>query len=348
MTTRTRAGLAVAGIVALVIGGVAPTASARVVDDEPDGIVGSYLSHGRLVVAVSDTVTAELVRLTGATPKLVRYTAAQLGGVQAQLDALARAGRAGKARSWYVDPVTDAVVVKVPAAALDAATAAFVRAAKAHGRMVTVKPALGKLAKAGDLIGGNEIRMDSGYLCSSGFSATSSAGTPIMFTAGHCTAGAPRFRSSGNYSIGTTRVSRYPGDDWGSVNITNPGWVQRALVERWTAPDVPVRGWSDAPVGSQLCKSGRTTHWTCGVITARNVSVNYGDGFVSGLFEHTACVEGGDSGGPNLTGQLAQGLTSGAATIGGLCLQKYGQPNESLSQPIGEALTASGASLVLG
>jgi streptogrisin C len=343
MMTRTRAGLALTGIAALVIAAAPASAGSA----QPD-VVGSYLSGGKLVVAVSDAASAEAVRRTGATPKLVRYTAAQLTGVQRQLDGLARAGRAGKARSWYVDPVSGTVVVKVPKGATDPTTAAFLRTARAHGGMVTVRTAAGTLAKAADLLGGNQVNLSSEFVCSLGFNAKSSSGTRIFFTAGHCTAGAPRFSSSGGWSIGTTRVSRYPVDDWGSVNITNPGWTQRGLVERWTGTDVRVRGWSNAPVGSPLCKSGRTTHWTCGTITARNVSVNYGDGWVSGLYEHTACVEGGDSGGPNMSGQLAQGLTSGAATIGGLCLQKYGQPNESLSQPIGEALTASGASLVLG
>ena len=80
----------------------------------------------------------------------------------------------------------------------------------------------------------------------------------------------------------------------------------------------------------------------------RSGSVNYGDVPVTGLYEHTAGVQGGDCGGSDLSGDLAQGVTSGAALIGGLCPQKHGPRIESLSQPIGEAPTASGASLVLG
>jgi hypothetical protein len=79
------------------------------------------------------------------------------------------------------------------------------------------------------------------------------------------------------------------------------------------------------------------------------VTVNYGNNrVVKGLFQHTACVQAGDSGGANMSGDYAQGITSGAALVDGQCLEKSGQTNESYSQPIGEALSASGASLVLG
>lgn len=371
MTTRVRVLAALGGIVALVATGLALAnpVSAQKADDPPVDVlqertlqavkldkmlgsrtIGSYIDQasGKLVVTVSDAAAAAEVRETGAVAKIVPYTAAQLGAVKTRLDTLARSTSAGQAHAWYVDPVTGTVVVTVSAGATDKATKAFIRQAKAFGSKVTVKPALGKLTTTADLLGGVQVNMSNGYVCSVGFNARTSSGARIFITAGHCTAGRPTFSRSG-IVIGTTRLSSFPGNDYGAVTITNPVWTQRGLVERWNATDVPVRGYSSAPVGSPLCKSGRTTHWTCGVIVAKNVTVNYGNGeVVSGLFEHTACVEAGDSGGSNMTGNYAQGVTSGAALVGGLCLQKYGQPNESYSQPIGEALSASGASLVLG
>src|SRR5690242_13028663 len=63
--------------------------------------IGSYYdTAGDLVVAVSDAATAELVRAAGAVPKLVRFTAAELNSVQAELNRLAVKSRAGKVRSW--------------------------------------------------------------------------------------------------------------------------------------------------------------------------------------------------------------------------------------------------------
>src|SRR5689334_6693304 len=66
-------------------------------------VIGSYYdSTGELIVAVSDTATAALVRAAGAVPKLVRFSAAELNSVQAELNRLAVKSRPGKVRSWYV------------------------------------------------------------------------------------------------------------------------------------------------------------------------------------------------------------------------------------------------------
>jgi streptogrisin C len=373
MSTRFRVGLALGGIAALTAAGLTAANVATGAPPDPvippvvdqlhqrtlqatgleqrlgGGTLGSYVDQatGKVVVSISDPAAAGIVRDAGAVPKLVRYTAAQLGSVKGRLDRLATGSGAGQVRSWYVDPASGTVVLKVDPAAKDAATTRFLNQAKAFGGKVSVRPAQGKLTTTADLLGGYQVNMSNGYICSLGFNARTSSGARIFITAGHCTDGRPTFSRNG-VTIGSTRSSSFPGNDYGAVNISSSAWTQRGLVERWSSTDVPVRGLSSAPVGSPLCKSGRTTRWTCGVIVAKNVTVNYGGQIVSGLYEHNACVEGGDSGGSNLSGNYAQGVTSGAALIGGLCLQKYGQPNESFSQPIGEALSASGASLVLG
>ena len=313
--------------------------------------VGSYFDDaGDLVVAVSDEATAELVRAAGAIPKLVRYTAAQLHLVQAELDHLATGSGAGKVKSWYVDPVSGTVVVTAPPGQHDLMTTRFLRKAEANGAKVTVLNSAGKVIPTDTefgLHGGYQVDKNTGYTCSLGFNARTSDGSRIFLTAGHCTSGKPSFSRNG-YVLGTTRSSSFPGNDYGTVNVID-GWDQQGMVEGWGAADVTVQGYANATVGSKLCKSGKSTKWTCGRIVAKNVTVNYGNNrVVKGLFQHTACVEAGDSGGANMTGNYAQGITSGAALISGQCLEKYGQENESYSQPIGEVLSASGASLVLG
>jgi streptogrisin C len=87
------------------------------------------------------------------------------------------------------------------------------------------------------------------------------------------------------------------------------------------------------------------------MIQAYNQTVNYGGGdIVSGLVRHSACVEQGDSGGSNITGNSAQGVSSGGQLFqsGGslVCGERVGQPNVSFYQPIGEALSANGLTLL--
>jgi hypothetical protein len=304
---------------------------------------------GAVLTAIVVLTAGGLVAANGAQadPDPVRFTAAQLDSVQSALDQLATTSGAGQVRSWYVDPLSGTEVVTVDPRAGDKATQRFLRQARANGSKVTIRQARGKLATTADLLGGYQVDKSTGNQCSLGFNAQSTDGSPVFLTAGHCTAGRPSFSRDGTL-IGTTRSSSFPGNDFGTVNVV-AGWVQRGAVERWNGADVAVLGRAIATVGSKLCKSGRSTNWTCGEVVAKNVTVNYGDGkVVKGLVQHTACVEGGDSGGPNMTGNYAQGITSGAALISGLCMQKYGQTNESYSQPIGAALSASGVSLVLG
>lgn len=316
-----------------------------------DRAVGSYFDDaGDLIVAVSDQATADLVRAAGAIPKLVLYTAEQLLAVQADLDDIATGSGAGQVKSWYVDPLSGTVVVRAVSGARDQRTARFLRKARANGDKVTVVSSPGKVTTTDTefgLHGGHQVDKNTGYTCSLGFNARTGDGSRIFLTAGHCTSGRPSFSRNG-YVLGNTLTSSFPGNDYGTVSVID-GWDQQGLVERWGDGDVGVHGTATPTVGSSLCKSGKSTRWTCGRIVARNVTVNYGNNrVVKGLYQHTACVESGDSGGANLTRNHAQGITSGAALIDGQCLQKHGERNESYSQPIGEALSASGASLVLG
>ncbi|MEU4190620.1 S1 family peptidase [Kribbella sp. NPDC026611] len=381
MSGRFRVGAAVAGVVVLTAAGLAaanwatadtrPKAGQKSVPLQPavtkdrsplvaealeqhlgsdSGVVGSYYDEtGKLVVAVSDLATAELVRQVGAVPRLVRFTAGQLNAVQNELNRIATGSSAGKVRSWYVDPITGTVVVSVPKGAHDFVTQRFLARAERNGDRVTIRRVPGKLTTTADdfsLRGGVQVDKNTGYVCSLGFNARTTKGNRIFLTAGHCTAGKPSFSRNG-YILGNTYTSSFPGNDFGSVGVIE-GWDQQGYVEGWGAGNVAVRGIADATVGSTLCKSGKSTGWTCGRIVARNVTVNYGNNrVVRGLFEHTACVEAGDSGGANMTGNYAQGITSGAALINGQCLEKVGQTNESYSQPVGEALRAVGARLVL-
>lgn len=312
--------------------------------------IGSYYNGaGELVVAVSDQASAELVRQAGAIPKLVRFTAEQLNAVHDELDELATDSSAGRVRSWYVDPVSGTVVVTVPRGADDSITQRFVDRARENGAKVTVRSVVGRLVLTADdfsLRGGVQVDKNTGYVCSLGFNARNDKGNRIFLTAGHCTSGKPSFSRNG-YILGNTYTSSFPGNDFGTVGVIE-GWDQQGYVEGWGAGNIAVQGVAGPTVGASLCKSGKSTGWTCGRIVARNVTVNYGNNrVVQGLYQHTACVEGGDSGGANMTGNYAQGITSGAALIDGKCLDKHGRTNESYSQPVTEALAATRSTLIL-
>ena len=99
-------------------------------------------------------------------------------------------------------------------------------------------------------------------------------------------------------------------------------------------------GNTEAPVGAAICRSGSTTGTRCGVIQAKNQTVNYPEGAVTGLTRTNVCAEGGDSGGPWLSGDQAQGVTSGGSgncTTGGT----------TFFQPLNEILAVNNLTLVV-
>jgi streptogrisin C len=313
---------------------------------------GSYIARsGALVVTVTDAAAAQRVRASGASPRSVRYSSSDLASVHRQLDRYSREHGAGAVQGWYVDVRDNAVVVTTTAGTDSWGTRAFLNKARSYGDLVEVERTAADAVAAAYLYGGQQVNMSNGYVCSNGFNARTSSGAYILLTAGHCAEGYPTFSRNG-VTIGSTRGYSFPTSDYASVNINDPAyWNPQGAVDMYNGYARAVSGYSSAPVGSSLCKSGRTTGWTCGTIQAYNQTVNYGGGdIVYGLVRHSACVEQGDSGGSNMSGNYAQGMSSGGSlySSGGrlVCGQKVGQPNVSYYQPVGEALSAYGATLV--
>ena len=243
---------------------------------------------------------------------------------------------------WGVDVVTNAVVIDVVGRA--SAALAFARAAGAPGDAIRIEHVAERPRLYSNLIGGQEIFNASGR-CSLGFSARL-GGTRYVLTAGHCTALDGTTWRQGSTTFGSTATSSFPGDDYGTIRVTNAAALSTPLVDRYSAgDDVSVAGSTAVAVGGAVCRSGATTEWHCGAVTAKNQSVAYPEGVVSGLTRTTACSERGDSGGSFVSSPgaeatvQAQGMTSGGSgncTTGGT----------TFFQPVAEPLTKLNLTLV--
>ncbi|EOD70216.1 serine protease [Amycolatopsis vancoresmycina DSM 44592] len=288
---------------------------------------GAWLSSSTLVVAVTDPALADAVKAAGAEPKLVRRSESELGKVKSTLDKAARpAARA--VSGWYVDAVTNAVVVRAHPDAV-AVAAAFVGASGADPRAVRVEVSAGTPRTLDrvplGIYGGDLLRVPLGR-CSLGFSVLSYVQHFTGWTtAGHCgragDAATPGFDVG---ATGTFRGSVFPGNDHAWVSHDNYdfdfGPFAMPQVNDYQGDGVRVEGLQEAPVGASICRSGITSGWRCGTIQAKNETVNYAEGTVTGLTRTSACAEPGDSGGPYLSGGQAQGTTSGGSgdcTFGG-------------------------------
>ncbi|SEG82152.1 Alpha-lytic protease prodomain-containing protein [Actinacidiphila yanglinensis] len=301
---------------------------------------GSWFDQrdGTLVVAVTGARAASAVARTGAATTVVARTAKQLDAAKSAIDTLARTHKApAGVSSWGVDLQKNQVVVSVRAdRAGDPAVRAFVAAAErgdtAQAVTVRTTAAAAPTTLSAGTVGGDPFTSH-GIRCSIGFSVIGG-----FVTAGHCSqAGAAVYGWDGSY-VGNFQAGTFPGNDYSWVNVGSGWWTVNVVLGWGTVSDVLVHGSAVAPVGSSVCRSGSTTHWHCGTILGTNETVNYSEGSVYGLTETNVCAEPGDSGGSFISGDQAQGVTSGGygdCTSGG----------ETWFQPVNPILSAYGLTL---
>lgn len=318
---------------------------------------------GRLVVGVTDPARAEQVRRHGAVPRTMQHSYARLTAIKARLDGIARRAPEAVAgvSSWRVDPVANRVVVTRTAGRPAGALAV----AAAETDAVRWETTTHEVTATTDFLDGGEGIRSGGATCSVGFNARLTysdlpgVSDPVIISAGHCVGASLDVQGFGN----STTVSRTLGRwwlrdydrDWAVAgSLDTSWWVQGPWISLHTPNDdwTTVWGTQQRPIGSSICKSGFTTHVTCGVIRARNESVFLSDlnRTVYGLSRDTTCQEKGDSGGPHYTGDIqAQGVSSAAVlTVGKRCLATIGQENRSWYVEITYIQAYTGARVLTG
>ncbi len=173
-------------------------------------------------------------------------------------------------------------------------------------------------------------------VCSLGFSATTAGGGDAYISAGHCDplldsgrSGAPVYlpnpagpaAGAGPQvgSIVASQVGGASGVEYSIISVNEAGiaaGLDEPAVRGSAGSSVPVTGVGAAVVGAPICKSGKTSSYTCGVVTADRVEVplyldNGTTRTISG-FAGSTCSLAGDSGGAIISGTLALGITSGS------------------------------------
>lgn len=305
----------------------------------------------RFQVVSATTKLAPQSAANGVEIRNVRHSLATLNAAKARLDA-ERAPTT--VYGWSVDVRNNAVVVDVAPGAQKAGID-FVAASGAEVSTIRFNTMGDAPRTLATLQGGSEYiaspGSNSGYYCSVGFGVTQ-GGAQGYATAGHCSdgqSGWSAYVSNGRRQpstlIGSFAGSRFPGNDMAWVQL-NSGHTVEPVVDGYRQADVTVRGAAVAPVGSTVCRSGRTTGWHCGVVQAYNATVNYSGDVVNGLTHVKVCAEGGDSGGSFIDGGgQAQGVLSGGNYS---CKGKQASLANSYFQPIREILTTYNLTLKTG
>ncbi|WP_433274316.1 S1 family peptidase [Actinosynnema sp. CS-041913] len=305
---------------------------------QTDGVF--FDRDGNLVVNTTD---AAAVSSAGLTPRAAVRGERALDRLTAKVERVIGADL-GQVQAWGPDVVGDRVVVTVEP---DATSALVARLSKIDG--VAVERGAARLAPQADVVPGRIMDLVPGTNCSLGFPGTRN-GAKVLLTAGHCVEGNPDILDANGTHIGRGIATRFPSYDMGLMSI-DPEDTGRGYVDTRMGTTVAVRGLSKAAVGSTLCKAGNTTGWTCGRVSAYNQTVRYSGESTStrGLARSTVCTEGGDSGGAYISGNSAQGMTSGGPADGHDCGYNQGSNatgSYSYYQPVVDAANYYGVTLL--
>ncbi|ADD41269.1 S1 family peptidase [Stackebrandtia nassauensis] len=277
------------------------------------------------IVAITDPALVEDVEELGAKAEVVDSTMDELEKAKNKLDSV---DVPEGVYSWSIDVMENSLKV-----------AGDPEAAKSFIEDAGVKAIIDEKAEEvkplEDIVGGTEYGIDNQSLCSVGFSVTGPDGDGFL-TAGHCGSTGASV-TSGTGQGGSFKDSVFPGSDYAYVDAGD-GWTVSPNVE---GSDQAVADSTEAEIGAEVCRSGRTTGWQCGSIQEKDASVTYPQGTVDGMTGTDACAEPGDSGGSFISGASAQGMTSGGS---GDC----SSGGQTYFFPVTDALSATGTELTVG
>lgn len=154
--------------------------------------------------------------------------------------------------------------------------------------------------------------------CTTGFTVVNSGGTRGVSTAGHC----GNSQTLSGIAL-TFRGESYSGSyDVQWHNATGNTYPNTIKVSSSTRAITGTRSRTSQTVGSQVCKQGKTTGYTCGTINTISYCASGACTWVYVAGNGTNLSEGGDSGGPWFSGNTAYGSHT------------YGIGNDSAYMPV--------------
>ncbi|GAA2082436.1 hypothetical protein GCM10009801_42180 [Streptomyces albiaxialis] len=194
-------------------------------------------------------------------------------------------------------------------------------------------------AAAGAVRGGDGVFSDAGTRCTIGFNATD--GTRFYgLMPGYCGDVGTRWFADAQRTVpvGETVAAHFPGGNYAVIRYTNPDLTYPSEVNAYPGA-VRIERAVEPVAGMAVCRSGPTTGWHCGRIQQLNVSINYPEGVVNGLFRADICAEPGDDGGPAVSGNAAVGIlvggTGNCASGGATYYQPVVKPLSAMGLTVG-------------
>lgn len=189
--------------------------------------------------------------------------------------------------------------------------------------------------------GGSLLFTSTGTRCTAAFAATAGR-TGYLIAGPGCSGSVSTLVYSGNnILVGQITAAPTPPGGYTVVRVTNTtdwqlvGWIDTGIGK------VSITGSMETPVGGAVCLLSRATGVRCGTIVAKNQTIAFPEGVITGLTRTNICIEPGSRPIAFVSGSQAQGVPvggTGSCSIGG----------SSFFQPINRILSAYGLALLTG
>jgi streptogrisin C len=203
--------------------------------------------------------------------------------------------------------------------------------------LLTLLGATPASAAPAPLGGGSTLTSGSSFRCTAAFAARQGS-TGHLIAGPGCAVPVGTPMSSGGVLVGPVVAVSTSGVT--VVRVTNTAAWQLVPWIRFGDGQHLISGSVEAPVGGSVCLLDSTSGLRCGTITAKNQTVNFPGGVVSGLTRTNICLLPGSSI-AFVSGAQAQGVPLGGS---GSC----GSGGVSFFKPVNPLLSAYGLTLVTG
>ena len=269
-------------------------------DLRPEAMAGSWIDRGtgKLVVAVTDDAAAEASDDADIEWRVVQRSLTELNRLKDKVDLAAERYRPREV-SWFVDEPRNLVAVKI-GDRQGAGTADFAQAVHGLGAGVEVTTDAEPARLLAGIEDGDEITSLSLKSCSAGWWVRDWSGADLVMTAGHCMEGDGGDWHHRALPIGGSVKSGNGLLDWALIRVDDIAAPRPTTrVNLYDGNSAKISGFSRAPIGATVCKSGTTTKQTCGPVTAYDVAVTDKTGTqFAGMALADLCGGPGNSGGP--------------------------------------------------
>ncbi|MFD5250073.1 S1 family peptidase [Amycolatopsis sp. NPDC058340] len=200
-------------------------------------------------------------------------------------------------------------------------------------------PSTAQASAPAPLGGGSVLQSSAATRCTAGFAAVQGK-VGYLIASSACGKPGDTIRSAGRV-VGVVVGAQTPPTGAIVIRVTNTtDWRLVGSIPP-TEPRVTITGSVEAPVGASVCRYGATTGWHCGIIQAKNVSITFPEGTLTGLTRTNVCAEPGDNGGPFVSGTQAQGVLVGGT---GNC----SSGGSTFFYPVNRVLSAYGLTILAG